>query len=313
MPPEEETTHSTSTKEGEKKRVSEEPYEDQMNKRHQASHPTAANNVASTPVESSNASLPKTEVEDVCLTLGLNAGDRVEVLWTLHPDEEEEDGDNSGEGTVEASSAKAGNNEGTPPTTNGTITGTHNRWWGATLLPHDGRVHVLCPDENEEKNVQNSDAVTVPIRVLDYDPYPDGGFQERSKEDVAFLSAHSILNIGSGSSAYFRREGTDWEAPQNEDENDPMMMAADDLYVSATTPSSREDALRTVLDTVLARSLINMGAEKKMLGLTAAQRCVVAERIAQGKERLLETMRGHEGVITGDHMRQFMEEAWQNM
>lgn len=61
--------------------------------------------------------------------------------------------------------------------------------WGATLLPHDGRFH---------------DGFA--IRTLDYDPFPAGGYAERSQEDVVFITEHLLLSTD-GQQLNFSREG----------------------------------------------------------------------------------------------------------
>lgn len=95
---------------------------------------------------------------DTANVLGFKAGDRIEVRWEISDDE-------SGE--------------------------TNIRWWGATLLEHDGRT--------------TEDGVA--IRVLDYDPCEEWGYLERSLEDVVFGNEVFLINPETMDQLFYRKEG----------------------------------------------------------------------------------------------------------
>ena len=97
---------------------------------------------------------------DTARTLGFQAGDRIEVRWEL-----------SSEDTNSVS--------------------TESRWWGATLLEHDGRT--------------TDDGVA--IRILDYDPCEEWGYPERSLESVIFGNEFFLINPETMDQLFYRKEG----------------------------------------------------------------------------------------------------------
>lgn len=190
------------------------------------------------------------------------------------------------------------------------------KWWSGILLPqNEGQTHTLHDDDDE---------VIVPVRQIDYDPYIEGGFPERSVEHVCFLSDHSILNIRDDTRAFWRKEGDDWE-PSNEDEDELNLLrgdygmeanvASDDDDVSVSS-SSPEDALRMILNNVLQTALQKTGVMDRMEKLPQSQQGMIAERIARAKEKLMnklleQSMIGDGGlqrVITKEHVLQCMQE-----
>lgn len=228
-------------------------------------------------------------VVDITKDINLLPGARVEVRWDVH----HEDLINSK-----------------------VVLRSHTRWWGASLMPHDGRHHVLKEERNEGGDVM--DKVTVPLRVLNYDPFPSGGFDKCSLECVCFLTDHLVLNIDSSEQAYWRKEGDSWNPPVNMEEKNETLVtnplsaisAVDDDDISVES-SSREGALRVILDTVLKTALSKSGVMTKMNNLPASQRCHVAEKIASAKEKLtqklMEQLRCDDGislasVITPKHL-----------
>lgn len=160
------------------------------------------------------------EVVDMAIKVGLKPGDRVQVQWDLTEDFS---------GDVET------------------------RWWGATLLEHDGRLVDKAA-----------------IRVLDYDPYLAGGFSERSREDVCFVDGECLLsNLGptmeEGQVMRWRREGEE------------------------ATYVLDEEGLREELNGML----LSLTSKHSSLfqRLDAATQAKVAEKIAKGKEDLLKAIR----------------------
>jgi hypothetical protein len=183
------------------------------------------------------------------------------------------------------------------------------RWWKATLLPQtEGRLYKL-QDEN--------DATLVPLRTLQYEAFPEGGFHEVSNEDVCFLTQHSLLNMSSMTRAYWRSEGEkDWEPPANDDiEDDEVSVGSN---ANATT---RETSLRNVIDAVLEQALIQSKTLEKMSKLEASQRCFMADKITNAKEQLVQSLMKQldesndslENVITPNHIKMCMEQLGRNL
>ena len=108
---------------------------------------------------------------DLAETLGLKAGDRIEVQWEIH-----EDNDNNNDNDDDNNNAD--NNVKTV-------------WWKATLNEYDGRT-----------------TDNVAIRSLHYDARPDLGFPESSTEDVIFLG-HDVLMMPTDpeTQLHYKREG----------------------------------------------------------------------------------------------------------
>jgi hypothetical protein len=189
------------------------------------------------------------------------------------------------------------------------------KWWSGILLPqNEGQTHTLHDDDDE---------VVVPVRQIDYDPYIEGGFPERSVEHVCFLSDHSILNMSDDARAFWRKEGDDWE-PSNEDEDERNLFngdygteadvaSDDDVSVSSSSP---EDALHMILNSVLQTALKKTGVMDRMEKLPQSQQGIIAERIAKAKEKLMNKLLeqsmigdgGLERVITKEHVLQCMQE-----
>lgn len=197
------------------------------------------------------------EVLDFAQTLGIVAGDRLQVKWEISNDDDNAD-----------------DNEDSSTTT------TH--WWTATLLPHDGRVVA------EEG---------VAIRTLDYDPYPEGGFPERSLEDVVFLGQDLLVDPVTRDELRFRRLG---ETHDIDDEDDEDAIFCID---------SRDD-LERVVNELLANALANQSA--KWQSLSVAQQAQIASAVAEKKETLLTLLDQHRGsVVTGPVMQQLLAQAMQ--
>lgn len=132
---------------------------------------------------------------NICEALNLKDGDRIEVLWCLvepnaRDDEEEENGEHLETSTAPRQEETATEEE------------EKKRWWGATLLPpcQPPKYYTFSSDEDEDEEGEQEEkiedtttqpttsGVTVPIRVLQYDPYIEGGYPESSCNEVAFIS-----------------------------------------------------------------------------------------------------------------------------
>jgi len=141
-------------------------------------------------------------------------------------------------------------------------------WWGATLLEHDGRTED-----------------SVAIRVLDYDPFPEGGYPDRSLEDVVFINKDVIVDFETQGELTFRREG----------EEEP------DIYLGQ---SQIEEVVNATLMNAFHK---NSAAWNK---LDRAQQARIADIIATKKEKLLNLLLNHEGcVVTSADMKTILARA----
>ena len=286
-------------------------------------------------------------VLDLC---PLRPGDRIEVKWDLHVDVPVDAGGNDAAGTDDGNSNNH-NSHKTPikqQQEQQTVqTKTITMWWGAFLLPPDGRTHILTDDGGDfgkspiPTPKKPADAATVPIRTLDYDAMSHYGFPDRSLEDVVFLSDHTLLNMSSGTRAHYRKEGTNWEPSHAEQIGEDGLCRADlgqadtpaAASASAATTSvpasdasttasaspsvtvNGEEGIRTVLDSVLLKAM--SGVSDQLGRLNPAQQRVVAAKIADAKEKLVTKMvqardgtNGSGGtVITPAYVKQCMEEV----
>ena len=154
------------------------------------------------------------------------------------------------------------------------------RWWGAILLPHDGRVTTLNDEEKEEGS---TDSVSVPLRELLYDSYEEGGYPEKSKADVAFLSDHLVFDLGMQSTCCWRKIGSTWE-PSAEDlteataeETSPSDYSDEHKSNAVFFDGSRE-SMREIIDSVIARALVAVHSQFQKL--TAAQQRYFATSVS---------------------------------
>jgi len=143
-----------------------------------------------------------------------------------------------------------------------------SRWWGATLQKHDGRT-------TEDGAV---------LRVLDYDPYPEGGFPHRSLEDVVFVHDGLLLNS----------------------ERAPLSFRPEENI------ALNEEDLRQELNGMLMQLLKKH--ETRWHQMDAAQQAHMAERIAQGKEKIihaiLERWEKEQTVISAADIPAILEDAF---
>lgn len=149
--------------------------------------------------------------------------------------------------------------------------GETTRHWGATLLEYEGRTKEGYA-----------------IHTLEYDAYPEGGFNEKSTEDVVFITSYLLLDPSNADTLKYRREGEDDVVDFDED----------------------------ALNDMLAKVLEKKGEQWKKL--SPAQQAAVGGIIATGKERLLEAInrRWEEKpgtVITSDEVPAILEQAFQGM
>jgi hypothetical protein len=194
------------------------------------------------------------ELLDLATTLGLKPGERFEVQWEITQ------GDESG-GDAAAADADVENEEETVET----------RWWGATLLEHDGRTED-----------------SVAVRVLDYDPYPEGGFPERSREDVIFLGRDVLIDPNTHEEMRYR--------PLGEDDSTAVWLG--------------REGVEEVVNATLANAM--QKNSKSWNGLSRAQQASIADIIAKKKEKLLELLLSQpNGVVTTTEMHAIIAKTMQ--
>ena len=166
------------------------------------------------------------DVVDTAATFCHKDGDRIEVEWDI-------------EGTGEQDEVQ-----------------TH--WWGATLLPFDGRTK----DQ-------------VAIRTLEYDAHPDGGFPEKSREDVVFLGHNTLADPENMEQVlHYRRAGSE------------------ETYGVGDV----EPVVNQVLETIMSK---NQDAWSK---LKPAQQAQIASKIAAKKQKLVELLHQQSGLVTSQDM-----------
>jgi hypothetical protein len=163
------------------------------------------------------AAVPPTKQEendeppvDLAETLGLKAGDRIEVQWEIHDDNDSNDNNNN-------------NNNDDDDDDDNTDNNVKTVWWKATLNEHDGRT-----------------ADNVAIRSLHYDPRPDLGFPESSTEDVIFLG-HDVLMMPTDpeqTQLHYKREGL------TEEENDIYAVCQNEAQLEEQLNQVVMDVLR---------------------------------------------------------------------
>jgi hypothetical protein len=197
------------------------------------------------------------EVLDLATMLGLKVGDRFEVQWEITQDESEE----SNGDAAAAADAEEEEEEETYTT----------RWWGATLVEHDGRTED-----------------SVAVRVLDYDPYPEGGFPERSREEVIFLGRDLLIDPNTHEQMQYRREG--------DDDSSAVWLG--------------REGVEEVVNTTLANAM--QKNSKSWNVLSRAQQASIADIIAKKKEKLLELLLSQpNGVVTTSEMHAIIAKTMQ--
>ena len=155
------------------------------------------------------------------------------------------------------------------------------RWWGCTLKAYDGRT--------------TSEGLA--IRVLDYDPYPDGGFPDNSLEDVVFATPNTLVHPDSLEQQpemieelHFRREGEDETVIMN------------------------DESLRGHLNELLVDIMNEKQITAAFCNMDAAQQAQFAELVANGKEKLIEVIQTQwdqtRKVITPEDIPGIMEQAF---
>lgn len=147
-------------------------------------------------------------------------------------------------------------------------------WWSATLLEHDGRT---------------TDSVA--IRVLDYDPFPEGGFPERSKEDIIILGRDTLVNPETCEELTYRVAGT------SEEEEEAL------IYL-------RRDNVEEIVNSTLQNALVkNSEAWSR---LAPAQQAVIASSVAEKKKKLVELLLNFPGgVISPADMQSILTKTMQ--
>jgi hypothetical protein len=220
----------------------------------------------------------------------LEAGDRIQVLWTIEDDgrngDTEERGDDGGLTTLASYDEPAEEEEGTEGLSS-SLAGemsarSYSRWWGATLKPWDG---THCEG--------------MAIRSLLYDAYSLGGFPDPSLETVIFAEQpNRLLTYPGLEPMIFRREKhlNSEDRPSEEDESS----------LSHVVVAGR-DGMEQLVDGLLMGALRKNNAQWSRL--SAAKQAVIADLVARKKARLLELIEEHlqsHDVVSSSDMRRIL-------
>lgn len=147
-------------------------------------------------------------------------------------------------------------------------------WWTATLLEHDGRT---------------TDSVA--IRVLDYEPFPEGGFPERSQEDVIFMGRDTLVNPETCEELTYRVAGT-----SEDDDEAPIYLRRDNV----------EEIVNATLESAMAKN------SEAWSRLAPAQQAVIATSVAKKKQKLVNLLLEFPGgVISPADMRSILSKTMQ--
>uniref|UniRef100_A0A7S4JZI0 Uncharacterized protein n=1 Tax=Odontella aurita TaxID=265563 RepID=A0A7S4JZI0_9STRA len=190
-------------------------------------------------------------VLDVCKTLGLIPGDRLEVYL---PAKAEEHQSNKAETSSAAPSADADTHT---PLTMKIATNLEFHWIPATLLAPDGRTHTLTDNNGEfsENNVKKAaDEVVLAIHTLEVDRFPEAGYRKGAVRDICFLDESDTFDPINESFTHWRREGSSWEptsaSPYNIDSLEEMsvqdFITADEF--EALSVEQKKDAGRVFVE-----------------------------------------------------------------
>jgi hypothetical protein len=139
--------------------------------------------------------------------------------------------------------------EETKPNENEQVT---TRWWGATLLETDGKVEDGCA-----------------IRTLEYDAWPEGGFPDKSREEIIFIGRDTLVDV------------------ETQDQMEFRLLSEDNSAVFFVGIDEVESLVNTLLE----------GALKKAAGsfntLPRAHQAAIADKIASKKEKLIELLQNY--------------------
>ena len=181
---------------------------------------------------SSDTKRPKSVCEDdqdapdLARILGINPGDRLEVKWDIGGDE-----------------TKSANESEQVTTT---------RWWGATLLEHDGKFEDGCA-----------------IRALEYDAWPEGGFPEKSTEEIIFIGRDTLVDV------------------ETQDQMEFRLLSEDNSAVFFVGIDEVESLVNTLLEGALQKSAGSLNT------LPRARQAAIADKIASKKEKLINLLKNY--------------------
>ena len=125
---------------------------------------------------------------------------------------------------------------------------------------------------------------SVAIRTIKYDAYPELGF-EACEADVIFLGDDLIVSPDSQTQLKYRREGEEEIFWYNEGDMDEQ------------------------LNSILIRALDRN--KNAWSSLNPAQQAIIAEKIAQKKDKLMGVLRSHNEVITSATIRDILRKAFE--
>jgi hypothetical protein len=176
-------------------------------------------------------------VFDGAFVYGLKSGDRVSVKWEIIENE----------GTADERAV--------------------DHWWGATLLEYDGRTYIEQEEDEEQSHENDDDAGPVAVHLLEYDEYPEGGFPEKSREEIIFASAFELVDMKSMDTLPYKRIGVD-----------------NMIEVIGNENGGFEEMVNTVLANAMKKSMGNFNS------LPASVQLTIAEKIANKKAKLVTLM-----------------------
>ena len=195
----------------------------------------------------------------------IKTGDRLEVMWDLEED-------------VITSSPVFEQVE------------KSSRWWGATLLPPSDPVetHLLTDPEN-------GDTALMVVRVLDYDPYPEGGYPESSPTKIVFVADNLIYDLDCEESCVFRREGEEYEPPLNSVDpiNNPVPSSTPEVLFEASL-----DGATSLIDGMLSSAIASVMS--KFEKVDAARQAVIGEIIGESRQTMIEALLKKMNVMKSD-------------
>jgi len=178
--------------------------------------PSSAPPSTASPASAPPSTTSPLETTDVAASLNLAPGSRLVVMWDLVTDAE-----------PDFAVSSKGSKSALPEQQ---VTET---WWGATLLPADGRSYSLRDDETGEVGV-------VPLRVLDYDANDAMGYPERTQSECVFVGEHLIFDTALQMTSIFKREGDAW-LPSDVDLNEGVGEGAEGVAPAAAAAAAYGD------------------------------------------------------------------------
>ena len=125
----------------------------------------------------------------------------------------------------------------------------------------------------------------MPLRVLTYDSFPEGGYPDASKADVTFVSDHLVFDLGMQSTCCWRKVGSSWEPSEanlteatTEEATVGNKGWSNNNADSAVFFNGSRDCMQDIIDGVIARALI--AVHPQFMKLNPAQQRVFATSVS---------------------------------